>query len=144
MTSTRPVLYCAAVLTFALAATTCLLEAGQPAAGKAPGETYLAYRAAMLKAKTIEETMPWLAKEARAQVEKTPKDERSMMFEFMQEMAGAVTGLEVVNESVKGETAALQVRGTDAESKSKVTGTITMVREDGAWKVAKESWGAGM
>jgi hypothetical protein len=143
MTRARTTARNALALVAALALTASALAAGQPAAGKGPGETYLAYRAAMLKAKSVEETMPWLAKEARAQVEKTPKDQRPMMFEFMQEMAGAMSGVKVVNEAVTGETATVEVEGTDATDKSKVRGKISMVREDGTWKVVKENWGSG-
>jgi hypothetical protein len=120
-----------------------MAHAGQPAAGKSPGETYLAYRAAMLKAKSVENLLPWLSKEARAQIEESPKDERPMMFEFMQEMAGGMSDVKVVNESVKGDTATVEVEATDAAAKSKIRGKINMAREDGAWKVVRENWGSG-
>jgi hypothetical protein len=143
MTRLRMTLLYGLALTASLAVTGVALDGGQPAAGKQPGETYLAYRAAMLKAKSIEAMTPWLAREARAQVDEMPEEERPMMFEFLQEMSGAITNVKVVGEKVDGDTALVQVEGTN-QTQAQVTGKIEMAREDGAWRVVRENWGSEM
>ena len=52
------------------------------------------------------------------------------------------TNVKVVKETPSANGAELQVEGVSAESKGKATGVITLVKEGGAWKIAKESWGA--
>ena len=128
----------AAVLAVALSA------AAQPAATyKTGGEFYVAYRAAFIKAKAIDELLPWMAKARRDQVTKTPADERSMMFDLMKEMDDN-ENIKVVKETPKGEGAELQVEATSKGSKTKSTAAISLVKEGGAWKLDKESWKGSM
>ena len=81
-----------------------VLVAGVAAIGAQPAnqtasEFYMTYRAAFAKAKAIEEMLPLMSKEMKAQIEKTPADERPKMFEFVQMMSTAMTNVKVLKET---------------------------------------------
>ena len=101
-------------------------------------EFYTAYRAAFAKAKAIEDLTPMMSKEMKAQVDATPAAERPKMFEFVKEMSKSMTGVKVVKETKTPEGATLTVEAMDG--KEKMTGTIRVINEGGAWKMGKESW----
>ena len=63
------------VLSFAAPALATSEQAAQSAT-----EFYQAYRKAFAKAQKIEDILPMMAASRRAQMEKTPADERTMMF----------------------------------------------------------------
>jgi hypothetical protein len=100
-------------------------------------EFYMAYRAAMEKAKAIEEIAPMMSKDVRAQIEATPAEQRKDMFEFVKEMSGSMK-VKVVKETKTAEGVTLTVEGTSDGEKS--TGQVQIVQEGGAWKMSKESW----
>jgi hypothetical protein len=123
------------LLTFALPAGAQVA----PPAGETATQFYLRYREAFAKATKIEDVLPFMSAETRAQVDKTPADERPKMFEFVKMMSEMQTGVKVVREDRTTNGATLTVEATDTD-KNKVTGTITIVREGGAWKLGRESW----
>jgi rRNA maturation endonuclease Nob1 len=114
----------------------------QTASAKAQTGTqfYMAYLEAFAKAKSLDEVSPWLAKERRDQIAKTPKDEQAMMFGMIKEMSADNTSIKVVKEAPTATGADLDVEAVSKADKSKVTGKISLVKEDGQWKVSKESW----
>ena len=75
-----------------------------------------------------------MAASRRAQVEKTPADERTMMFEMLKEMTAEQGAVKVVKETPTANGAELAVEAKNG------TGTITIVKEGGGWKLDKESW----
>jgi hypothetical protein len=97
-------------------------------------EFYQAYRKAFAKAQKIEDILPMMAAGQRAQMEKTPADERKMMFGMLKEMTAAQGDVKVLKETPKGTGAELTLE-TKAEK-----GTANIVKEGGAWKLDKESW----
>ena len=111
--------------------------AAQPASQTA-SEFYMSYRAAFAKAKAIEEMLPLMSKEMKAQVEKTPAAERPKMFEFVQQMSNGMTNVKVVKETKTDAGATLTVEALDG--KDKMQGQIQVVKEGTAWKMGKESW----
>ena len=120
-----------------------VLFAGVSAIGaQAPKQTasefYMTYRAAFAKAKAIEEMLPLMAKEVRAEIEKTPAAERPKMFEFVKEMSTAMTNVKVIKETKTDTGVTLTVEGMDG--KDKMSGQVQILREGDAWKVGKESW----
>ncbi len=123
------------VLSFVVCATRPLV------AQQTASQFYLSYRAAFDKAMKMEELLPYMAKNARAQMEATPAADRPKMFGMLK-MVARVTDLKILKE-VKTPTggATLTVEGLDPDKK-KTTGTIDIVKEDGAWKLDKESWSA--
>ncbi len=123
----------AAVVALSLGAVTA--QAQKPQSGT---EFYLAYKAAFDKATKIEDIYPFMAAARLAEMKATPADDRKMMFDMIKSM-GAMTGVKVLKETPTATGATLDVEGV-GEDKSKQTGTITLVKEAGAWKVDKESW----
>ena len=106
-------------------------------AGQAPQsatEFYQAYRKAFAKAQKVEDLLPMMAANRRAQMEKTPAEERAMMFGMLKEMTADQGEVKVLKETPTANGAELSVQAKDA------TGTITLVKEGGAWKLDKESW----
>jgi hypothetical protein len=121
----------AAVL--ALAATTVHAQGEQSAT-----QFYMAYRAAFAKATKVDDLLPYMSKARKAEIEKTPAGERAKMFEFIKEF-DTVTQIKVIKEAKTASGVTLSAEGVDGDKK-KSTGTIDVVREDGAWKLGKESW----
>jgi hypothetical protein len=70
----------------------------------------------------------------RKQMEKTPADERTMMFDMLKEMTAAQGDVKIGKETPTATGAELAVTAKDG------TGVVTLVKEGGAWKLDKESW----
>ena len=116
----------------------------QPAATYRNGsEFYMAYRQAFVKAKAIDEVLPWMAKSRRDQMSKAPATERTQMFGMIKEMDDNIS-IKVVKETPSAAGAELQVEAVSSASKKKTTATITLVKEAGAWKLEGESWKGSM
>jgi hypothetical protein len=124
------------IVSLLLACTAGIAIAQQP---QTASQFYMKYRVAFDKAKTIEEILPFMAKENRAQAEATPAADRAKMFEMVK-MMNNLTGVKVVKEDRAADgSVTLMVEGID-EEKKKNTGKVTIVKEGADWKVGKESW----
>ena len=134
MTHARGILRLAC-LTAAVALATTAVEAQTE---QSATQFYMAYRAAFAKATKVDELMPFMAKARRAEIEKTPAGERSKMFAFIKEL-DTVSQIKVTKETKTANGVTLSAEGIDGDKK-KSTGTIEVVREDGGWKLGKESW----
>jgi hypothetical protein len=134
MTHARGILR-VACLTAALALAT---TAAQAQGDQCATQFYLAYRAAFAKATKVDDLLPYMSKARRAEIEKTPAGERAKMFAFIKEL-DTVTQIKVIKEAKSANGVTLSAEGVDGD-KNKSTGTIDVVREDGAWKLGKESW----
>lgn len=124
----------------ALLALHAAVAVAQPTA-KTPAEAYLGYRAALLKARSLDDLRPWFSKDGVSKLGSLPADQKGMMLEMIKDMSSAIANVKVVGEDVKGDTATLRVEGTDTGDKSVKKATVDVVREGGAWKFVKESWG---
>jgi len=134
MTHARGILRLAC-LTGALALATTAAEAqGEQSAT----QFYTAYRAAFAKATKIDELLPYMSKARKAEIEKMPAGERAKTFAFIKEL-DTVTQIKVIKEAKTANGVTLSTEGIDGDKK-KSTGTIDVIREDGAWKLGKESW----
>ena len=125
---------CLAVL--ALSVAPSVASAAEPA-GEGT-KFYMDYRAAFAKAKSIDEVLPFMAKERVAQVQQTPKEDRAKMFEMIKMMD--VKDVKVTKESKTATGFTLEATGTGGMGDGPTKGTITIVREDGKLKLDKESW----
>jgi hypothetical protein len=103
-------------------------------ASQSASEFYQAYRKAFAKAQKIDDLLPMMAASRRKQVEKTPADERTMMFDMLKEMTAEQGDVKILKETATANGAELSVQAKDG------TGTVTLVKEGGAWKLDKESW----
>ena len=117
------------VLSFAAPALAITEQATQSAT-----EFYQAYRKAFAKAQKIDDILPMMAASQRAKMEKTPADERTMMFDMLKEMTAAQGEVKVLKETATKSGAELTL-----ETKGE-TGTAIIIKEGGAWKLEKESW----
>jgi len=106
--------------------------------GQTGTQFYMAYRAAFDKATKIDDLKPYQSKAVLAQIASTPAAQRGQMFEMIK-MMGTLTNVKVLKETATKTGATLSVEGINSD-KAKTTGEITLVKEDGAWKLDKESW----
>ena len=102
-------------------------------------DAYMQYRKALASAKKVDDLFPFISETMKKQVQATPADQRGMMFDMMKMMSEDVTNVKVVKETRTAKGATVTVEGVGSD-KSKNTGTITMVTENGGFKVEKESW----
>lgn len=125
-----------------LATLVLVLTAGAGAAAQGAAQTateyYLAYRAALAAATSIDDLKPWHSRATRAKMDATPRDEAAMMFDIVK-LLSDVTDLKVVRETTTETGVTLFVEAVDAE-KAKATGEVFLVREDGGWKLERERW----
>jgi Protein of unknown function (DUF3828) len=108
------------------------------AAAPSASDFYLQYRKAFDAAKKIEDVLPFMSAETTKQIQATPPAERGQMFEMIK-MMGALTNVKIAKETRTATGATLTVNALDSD-KQKTTGTIDIVKENGAWKLGKESW----
>jgi hypothetical protein len=124
--------------TVATVAVGAISTQGDKAANQTASQFYMAYRAAFDKATTIDDVLPYMAADMRKQIEATPVADRAQMFGVIKAM-GALTDVKVLKEERTAAGATLTAQGVDSDKKTK-TGTIAIVREGGAWKLASENW----
>jgi len=143
MTVAQKFLRASAALALVLVLASSWPASAQPAISySSGGEFYLAYRAAFDKATSFDELLPWAAKARREQIAKAPANERAEAF-AMVKMFDDRVNVTVVKETPSASGAELQVEGISAESRAKATGVVTLVKEDGAWKIDRENWTRG-
>jgi hypothetical protein len=124
-----------------------ILAGGVVAAGPPAKQTatqfYMAYRAAFEKATKIEDVLPYMCADNRKQVEATPEPDRGKMFDMIK-MMDTHTKVRVLGEDRQADgSVVLGVSAFDTDQKKNVTAHVTVVKEDGAWKLSKEAWTSG-
>jgi hypothetical protein len=112
-------------------------SAAAPATEKTATQFYVEYRAALLKAKTIEAVLPQLSREARGMIGANTAAENKDVLLLQQTARGTTTN--VLNETKTPDGVSLKVEGVDADKK-KITWVVDVVKENGAWKVRSESF----
>ena len=117
--------------------------AAAPPANQTATQFYMAYRAAFDKATKIDDVLPYMSAANRKQVESTPAAERDKMFGMIK-MMDTHTKVKVLKEDPQaGGSVVLDVSAYDTDQKKDVTAKVTIVKEDGGWKLGKESWTSG-
>lgn len=107
-----------------------------PADGGEPAKAYRAYLAAMEKG-DIDALLKTMSRERAEQIAAHRNDpEFKQMFAFIQ--SERLRNPKIGKGSVKGDRATLDVSGTNSDGHAS-TGTITLLKEGGAWKLDKES-----
>ena len=108
-------------------------------------EVYLKYRSALAKAAKIEDLQSFMAKHVVDEIQQTPADMKPMMFGLMKETAPKT--VEILSEEVKGDNALLKLSGKGDSlfkgatiTKEDTKGSVKLLRENGEWKIDKESW----
>ena len=108
------------------------------AAGPTATDAYKQYREALAKAMTIQDVLPYLAKSRQAEIEKTPVGIRAGMFESLKALS-EVLELTVTKETPTRAGATLQVKAITGAGED-ATATVQMEKENGIFKLGKESW----
>jgi hypothetical protein len=109
------------------------------AQGSTPTEAFNAYRKALSTATTYGELLPFMEPNGRKMIESMPPATQARMFELLQKFAGTFRDVKVTKESVTGETAILELTGTDPNGQP-ATGSVPMTRDASGWKVGTEKW----
>jgi hypothetical protein len=104
-----------------------------PAGGGDPGKAYAAYLK-MMASGDMKAFLAGVTAERAQQASSDPDFKK--MFPLLKVMQP--TSIKVSGGSIDGETATLLATGKDGDNVSH--GTITMAREKGSWKVAREEW----
>jgi hypothetical protein len=115
-------------------ATTPLLAA--PA--KTPTQSYLDFHAALQKAKTLDEVLPYLSTAYRSMLESQPKSDRGVWLGRLKDMSNG-KDLKITKETINGDACTLEGTATSARGNA-MKGKISMVKEGGAWKLDEEGW----
>ncbi len=104
----------------------------------APAKAYAAYCEALL-AGNVDEYKKFIPS---ANMEYLPKDPQELVLglEFVQETM--MTDIEILSSKITGNKAALTMKGRRGITTAE--GTVTMLLENGKWKVSEESWKVGM
>jgi len=107
-----------------------------------PKATFEKYRAALLQAGKIEDLQSMFSKKVNEEINNTPAEVRPAMFDLVKTMEPH--SVEVLSEEVTGDNATLALSGktepADSKFKEHTSGKVTLVKEDGVWKIVKESW----
>jgi hypothetical protein len=107
-------------------------------AAQTPGEFYLSYVAAAEKMKAFKDIAPYLPADQAAMMNKMPKEmEKEMLEEAKKEL---VTGVKVTKEWPYQDGFLISLEGTKKATGKKSTGWAKIVKEGGAWKLAKDDW----
>jgi len=109
-----------------------------PAPSMTPTQAYNAYRAALLKATKLAEVLPFLSAEYRGMLTSRPKKDQPMWLDRLRDI-GNTKDLKITKESVSGNKATLEATGTSPRGNA-MKGKISLVKEDGSWKLDEEGW----
>lgn len=128
---------------FGIALGAALLISGrasfQAQAQQTPTEVFKAYRAALDKATSYADVLPFMEAKGKAMVEAVPDQQRAGMFGFLKKFAGTITEINVTKETITGDTAVLALSGKDPKGQA-ATGSVPMTKEASGWKVGTEQW----
>jgi hypothetical protein len=126
------------VLVIAVGGATLAAQTSKAPAAQTPSQVYMTYRAAFDKATKVDDIKPFQSKAVRAQMDATPAKDRAEFFKMMKAM-GAMKSVKVSKETLTPTGATLLVDAINPGN-VKMTCEVTLVKEDGAWKVDSENW----
>jgi hypothetical protein len=106
--------------------------------GKEAADAYLVYVKTVAAAKSLKEVMAHLSKEALEMGPGVPETEADAK-EFL-ELIQAMMPKDIKVTAAKGDAKKVELTTTGTDEGAVATGTITMVQEEGRWKVAREQW----
>jgi len=103
-----------------------------------PLQFYKGYLAVLAKAKSLDELLPYYTRELADGLRKMPAE---MQANYIKMNAHALTDLKVTKQKVDSSKAVFEMSAKTADGRE-TTGSATLVKEGGAWKVEDESWAA--
>jgi hypothetical protein len=125
-------------VTIVVAVSVALLPRAAESQAKAtdPLEAYKEYLGVLAKATTLDPLLPYFTRELSDGYRKMPKD---MQGNFVKMNKRIVTDLEVIKQNVTANRADFQLTAKDSDGNA-VTGSATLVKESGVWKVEDFAW----
>jgi hypothetical protein len=127
------------VLTLALLALIATAGKSEPQTiASDPLEFYKGYLAVLAKAKSLDELLPYYTHELGDGLRKMPAE---MQANYIKMNAHVLTDLKVTKQQVDSSKAVFEMSARTADGRE-TTGSATLVKESGAWKVEDESWAA--
>ena len=108
------------------------------AQAKTPTQTYSEFHAAIAKAKTLAEVLPYLSAAYRGMLESRPKTDQPVWLGRLKD-GDDVKNLAITKETVDGDKCTVEATGVSARGNA-VHGKITMVKEGGEWKIDAMAW----
>jgi len=115
-----------------------VIGAQAPPANETATQFYTRYLAAFQKATKMEQILPFMSAERVTEFNNAPAEMKSGALEMFKMMAA--TNIKVTKEAATTSGATLTATGIDSMEKKPQYGTVTLVKEKGAWKISKESW----
>jgi len=103
-----------------------------------PLEFYKGYLAVLAKAKSLDELVPYYTRELGEGLRKMPAE---MQANYIRMNARVLTDLKVTKQQVDSSKAVFEMSAKTADGRE-TTGSATLVKEGGVWKVEDESWAA--
>ncbi len=103
----------------------------------APSKAYAAYCKALL-AGDVDELKKHVPGE---KLEMMPKDPKELVLDLKFVQETMMTDMEILTSTITGKKAVLTLKGSRGIATA--DGTVTMLQENGAWKVSEESWELG-
>ena len=114
------------------------LSAQGAASGKGPLDAYAAYLTAASKATTADALFPFISTEFKTILQKAPKGEVEKMLKASIAKE-RLTDIKVVKQQVDANKAVLELTAKTGDGRS-TSGTVTMVKEGGEWKLDEDAW----
>ncbi len=101
---------------------------------------YESYVEATNNAQSLEELKPYLSQNNINQMVEISKEDEAAFLEIMREVRSTFK-INDISSKIEGNNATLTVSGTNAtDPNAKVTGIITLVKENGKWKLDNEDF----
>ncbi len=120
---------------------TMLLWIAIPAASATeitPTQAYLDYTAALIKATTLSDILPYLSAEYRGMLESRPKKDQQEWLKNLKE--DLMKDIKITKETVTGKRSTLEATGVSKRG-NKMKGKIILVKEGASWKLDEQFWG---
>jgi len=116
-------------------------------AEETPTQAYLEIHKKELAAKNYADLLPVRSKASIAQDPPMTEDEKAQIFPLFHETLPKL--VTVTGETIEGNKATVKATATPEQplkpgDKDVTTGTITLVLEDGQWKIEKENWNSSI
>ena len=103
---------------------------------------YREFAAAAKKANALDQIAHYLSTALLKDMKAAPKEQQGKWLKFMKEIWD-LKDFKVTNESITGDRCILDATGKNAAGKQ-AKGKIELVREQGVWKLADESWASDL
>ena len=100
---------------------------------------YDSYLEALGIISSLEELEPYMSQNQMGQLEKMDDDQKSFALTFIKEIHRNMER-QSISSNVTGSNATLTLEVVDTSTNKPSVGTITMIKENGSWKVEKEKY----